>query len=467
MNYPVWDVPIFGSGWVIGIIAVLHVLVSHFAIGGGLYLVLAEKKALREGRKDWMEHLKGHAKFFLILTSAFGAVSGVGIWFAIGLANPEATSTLIHNFVFGWAIEWTFFVVEVTSALVYYYTWDRIPSKTHVAVGWVYAGSAWLSLVIINGILTFMLTPGDSWLAVAGTGHESSRFWQGFFNPTYFPSLFLRTTICASLAGVWALLTASRIDGEARADLKKEVLRWSVRWLLPSFVLLPPLFLWYLSCVPDSQRALLMTGISTIGMGTFTQVTRVAMVTVMTSATILAIVYFLAWRNPSDFSPGHAGAVLFLALAATGSTELGRELLRKPYVIGQHMYSNGVRKNDGDAIDKRGFLTSSPWATDAERAAWASGTTTTPELKLLRGELMFRGECMNCHTLDGYRAMKTFVHGRDRSSIGNLLAMLHKTSGDSPYKAFMPRLVGTDAEIDALGDYLETLANPIATKPPR
>ena len=40
-------------------------------------------------------------------------VSGVGIWFAIGLAAPEATSTLIHNFVFGWAIEWVFFLVEL------------------------------------------------------------------------------------------------------------------------------------------------------------------------------------------------------------------------------------------------------------------------------------------------------------------------------------------------------------------
>jgi hypothetical protein len=39
----------------------------------------------------------------------------VGIWFAIGLTHPEATSTLIHNFVFGWAMEWVFFLVELTT----------------------------------------------------------------------------------------------------------------------------------------------------------------------------------------------------------------------------------------------------------------------------------------------------------------------------------------------------------------
>jgi len=29
-----------------------------------------------------------------------------------------------------------------------------------------------------------MLTPGDAWLAVAGTGLEASKFWYAFFNPT-------------------------------------------------------------------------------------------------------------------------------------------------------------------------------------------------------------------------------------------------------------------------------------------
>ena len=133
-------------------------------------------KALREGREDWMQVLRGHARFFLILTAVFGAVTGVGIWFAIGLANPEATSTLIHNFVFGWAIEWVFFMVEITAAAVYYYTWDRLPARQHLIVGWIYAGSAWASLVIINGILTFMLTPGD-WLAfLAANGFTQAQF---------------------------------------------------------------------------------------------------------------------------------------------------------------------------------------------------------------------------------------------------------------------------------------------------
>jgi cytochrome bd-type quinol oxidase subunit 1 len=126
MNYPFWDVPHIGGAWVIGLIAIFHVMISHFAVGGGLYLVLAERKALREGRKEWLVMLRGHSKFFLVLTGVFGAVSGVGIWFSIGLAHPEATSALIHNFVFAWALEWVFFMIELTTAAVYYYTWGRV-----------------------------------------------------------------------------------------------------------------------------------------------------------------------------------------------------------------------------------------------------------------------------------------------------------------------------------------------------
>ena len=446
MNYPFWNVPHIGSGWVIGLIAIFHVMISHFAVGGGLYLPMAERKALREGRRDWLVMLRGHSKFFLVLTGVFGAVSGVGIWFAIGLAHPEATSTLIHNFVFAWAIEWVFFMVELSTAAVYYYTWDRIPERLHLTVGWVYAGASLFTLVIINGILTFMLEPGDAWLAVAGTGREASRFWQAYFNPTYWPGLLLRAAVCTSLAGIWALVTCSRIDGEEKPAAKAELVRWSAKWLIPSFVALPFLLAWYLYQVPESQRALLSFGMTTIGTGAFTQVTRTVLIIVMTSATIVGVVYFFAWRSPKDFSFAHALAVLGLGLIATASGEYAREMLRKPYVIGRHMYSNGVRVKAVETLNQTGYLTPSLW------------TRRGGDAHLARGEAMFRGQCMACHTADAYRSMRRLLAGRDREAIGNLLTMLHQHKPDSPYRAFMPPLVGTKTEIEALGGYLATLA---------
>ena len=475
MNYPFWDVPIIGSGWVIGGIAIVHILISHFAVGGGLYLPMAERKALKEGRTEWMPVLKRHSRFFLILTGVFGAATGVGIWFAIGLANPEGTSTLIHNFVFGWAIEWTFFFVELSTAAVYYYTWGRIPDRLHLAVGWVYAFFSFLTLAIINGILTFMLTPGQAWLEVAGTGHEATRFWQAFFNPTYWPSLGIRTLVCISLAGVWALVTASRIDGFEHPALKTSFVRWSAKWLIPAFILLPVFFVWFLHMVPFEQRGLIKLGIATIGQGVFTQVTRAALVTMMTSATIALIVYFLAFRNPKDFTFGHAVAVLFLALAATASTEQAREMLRKPYVVVNHIFSNGVRaKTEVARFNQEGYLTHSIWATQEQKAQWAKMDEALPKLggvvtatepapvrtpQLDRGKLVLRGQCMACHTVDGYRSLRRLLAGRDRESIANILTMLHEYKDDSPYRAYMPPLVGSEGEISALADYLDHLVS--------
>jgi cytochrome bd ubiquinol oxidase subunit I len=453
MNYPFWDIPRLGSGWVIGLIAIFHVMISQFAVGGGFYLPLAESKAQRmkdaKLRADWMDQLAKHSKFFLVLTAVFGTVSGVGIWFAIGLTHPEATSTLIHNFVFGWAMEWVFFLVELTTIAVYYYTWNRVDEKLHLKVGWVYAGASVATLIIINGILAFMLTPGDTWIGVAGRGHEASKFWNAFFNPTYWPSLLLRTCVCASLAGIWALITASRIDGEKNPELKTSKVQWSVKWLVPSFVAMPFLMIWYYAMVPASQKALLTLGIDTINSGTFSTATRMALIIIVTSATIIGVAYFLAYRNPKDFNLAHAMAVLLLAVMATGAGEYSREMLRKPYVIGRWMYSNGVRVPYVSRINQEGYLAHSEWV-------WNGANTSYS-----RGEAIFRGECGSCHTLQGYRPLADLLAGRDRGNIRNFVMMLHENKADSPYRKFMPPMTGTQQDVDDLTDFVNAQVNPV------
>lgn len=445
MNYPVWEVPNIGGPWVIGLISIFHVLIAWFAVGGGIYLPMAERKALKEGKSDWLPVLKTHSRFFLVLTSVFGAISGVGIWFAIALVSPEGTSTLIHNFVFGWAIEWVFFVVELAAAAAYYYSWDRIPAKLHLKIGYVYAGASFLTLVIINGILSFMLTPGAPWLAVAGTGQEASRFWEAFFNPTYFPSLIIRTLACLALAGVWAMLTLARVNGEVKDETRVSMIRWSAAWLVPMFLLLPLFLGWFLAMTPGANLGLLQLGMSTIGSGGFTQVTRIALLTVITTFTIGGVVYFFAYKFPKDLTWGHAASIMFLAIIATSSTEYVRETIRKPWVIGDHMYSNGIRKSEVEKFNTEGYLTQSVWN--------PGRTSSTVEV----GKAMFRGQCMSCHTDTGYRSMKRFMAGRDAASTASLLKMLKEHKPESTTSKFMPPLVGTEEEISALGAYLLSL----------
>jgi len=86
--------------------------------------------------------------------------------------------------------------VEIASLLIYYYTFNKMDARSHVIVGWIYFIAAWLSLFLIDGIISFMLTPGR-WV-------ETKSFWDGFFNPSFVPSLFFRTFVALSLAGIYA-----------------------------------------------------------------------------------------------------------------------------------------------------------------------------------------------------------------------------------------------------------------------
>ena len=220
MNYPVWYLPQLGGGLLIAIIAILHVVISHLAVGGGLFLVLTERKAIKTNNSALLEYVKKHTWFFLLLTMVFGGMSGVGIWFIIALVHPAATSSLIHTFVFGWAIEWVFFIGEIVALLIYHYRFGKMDSKSHMILGWLYFIFAWLSLFIINGILGFMLTPGK-WI-------ETGSFWHGFFNPSYLPALIFRTCISLIFAGVFGLVTGAWLKDR---EMRYTVFRLCAKWM--------------------------------------------------------------------------------------------------------------------------------------------------------------------------------------------------------------------------------------------
>ena len=120
MDYPAWIVGGVGPGWIIGLIATFHVLISQFAVGGGIFLPTTEAWARKNNREDVIDFLKDFSRFFLILTNVVGAISGIGIWWAIGLISPQASSSLIRLFSFIWATEWAVFLVEIMSLVFYF-----------------------------------------------------------------------------------------------------------------------------------------------------------------------------------------------------------------------------------------------------------------------------------------------------------------------------------------------------------
>jgi cytochrome bd-type quinol oxidase subunit 1 len=423
----------FGGGMIIGIIAILHVFVSHFAVGGGLFLPWTERKAYRESNPALLEYVKSHSKFFVLVVLVSGAVSGVGIWWSIGLVNPEATATLIHVFVWGWAIEWVFFIVEIAAAFVYYYGWDRLDAKTHLTVGWIYFGAAWASLFVINGILTFMLTPGR-WL-------ETRSFASAFFNPGMLPSCVLRTAVAVALAGVYALLTAAAIRDVA---LRAEVVRYAARWLLAGTMVIPPAGVWYISTLPAAAREL--------SMGAAPVVTLFAGLSIFFSALLVVFTYFGPYQHPRYFNLTFAFLLAVLALSTTAVTEWVREAVRKPYVIYNYMYANTLRLEDINRIRQQGILAS---------ARFVRHHDVDPQAPEESGHEVFRVVCASCHTLDGYNSIRFAVKGWSREMIDYQLLHLNELKG------FMPPFVGTPVERQALAVWLLRLnPRPVMQEPP-
>jgi mono/diheme cytochrome c family protein len=329
---------------------------------------------------------------------------------------------LIHVFVWVWAMEWVAFLVEIAAAFVYYYGWERLDRRTHVAVGWIYFGAAWLSLFQINGILTFMLTPGR-WLQTQSLLHA-------FFNPTMWPSAVIRTAVAVALAGLYALVTATVLSTPA---LRERLTRYAAKWLLAGAIVIPLGGIWYIGSIPPLSRE--------ISMGGAPAVTIFAGLTILFSALLVALVFVSAYLAPRSFNVGLAVLAVVLGLMTTGVTEWVREAVRKPYIIYGYMWSNAIRVQDGAPLREAGLLASAKWVEpDAVGAR--------------RGEEIFRVACQSCHTVEGYNGIRIMVKGWPRSLIRYSLEHLDELKG------FMPPFVGNGSEADALAEWLGTLARP-------
>ena len=435
MNYPVWYLPGTGGGLLIAIIAIVHVFISHFAVGGGLYLVMTERKALRENNPALLEFTRVHAKFFMLVSLVFGGITGVGIWFIIALVQPAAVSLLIHTFVYGWAAEWVWFLVEIVALMVYYYTFGRMDSRTHQKVGWIYFIAAWMSLFLINGIIGFMLTPGG-WV-------DNQNFWAGFFNPSFWPSLFVRSFISFMLAGLYAFVTCAFLKDRT---LRLKMTRYSGKWALVSLLLALPSTWWYFSVLPEHAAKLVSGASPTIhAAGSYALYSLIA---------LFLLVLLLAVVRPAINTRAVALLTLIPAFVLFGAFEWTREAARRPFVINQVMYSNGVSPAQAENPGAESFLAQTRFAAVRE--------ATDQNLSAAGAEL-FKFQCYACHTIGGIN--NDILPRTAAMDFNGMTKYLQNVIHQRPY---MPPFLGTELEAKALAAYIvgDLHGKPVDLTPP-
>jgi len=431
----------------IAIISIFHVIVSHYAVGGGLFLVVETRFAYRTNNRDYLAYLRDHAWFFILLTVVYGAITGVGIWWTIGLASPLATETLIHIFVFGWAMEYVFFILEITSAFIFYYYWGRPDAKTHEIIGWIYAVSAWISLVLITGITSFMLNPG-AWT-------QNRNFWIGFFNPQFIPQVLSRT-------GGSFLLTSLYVYLHASFKLKASSLRNLIESRSARPALLGAIFIvlgglgWFIFLPASAKAALAAASVLNVLM---------ILIFVITGA-VFIMLYFGPYRNPGWLSPGFAILFLALGFAAISTGEYIREAVRKPYIVYNVVMSNQILPEEIPVLRQKGYLESGIWTKALLATQYPSVITngeinetkflTLPEKTQMRlGKVLFQYACSDCHaTKKGYSPVSHLMRGWTQEMIREVVKQPEKVH------FFMPPFAGTMEEAELLTKFLISIAPP-------
>jgi hypothetical protein len=444
MNFPWQQVPYLGYGLTIALDAVTHVVISHgLAIGVVTLIVILETLARSRGDGE-LEGLARHMlKPAVIIITAVGAMTGVGIWFIVSVLVPGGIGSMLRVFFWPWFIEWIVFTLEVVVILIYYFSWDRLRQSApgwHLFLGWSYVLLAFASAFLISGILAFMLTP-DGW-------PWDQRFASAFFNPSFLPQLILRLIGGLSLGALLALGFAlfTRFGSEA---VRARARRLFAAVFLVGGLLTAGAAWWYFQAVPRTYTTHAVFAVLTSHLSQWPAL--------LLWANLIGAAVLLAAGLAGAFDRKILARLLIipaliLALGMTAQFERVREFIRGPYLMPGYMYANQITLAQSRAFREKGLL---------PHLAWYVGRTGRGPASA--GRTLFAANCGVCHTTSGLNDISDAVRGRTLPGISVMIKRLHHLA------PFMPRFSGNDAERLTLAAFLYGLAGnkrSLAANPP-
>ncbi|MBI3024742.1 MAG: cytochrome c [Candidatus Tectomicrobia bacterium] len=421
MEFPYYPINDFGpamKGMVIGGLGIFHVFLAQFAIGGGMLMCYFQWLSQTGREPAAREALDGYFKFLVLVSFVAGALTGVGMWFTTIQISPRTIGMMVEEFHWIWATEWTFFCLEVAAGYAYYRCGEALPGRARMTLLALYSAAAWFSLFWINGILSWQLTPGG-WMPAGSV-------WAGFFNPSFWPSLFYRTIAAMSIA---ALVACVVVNAHPRLGLReRDALIHRAAHFLAPMALMPFLGLWYLYAIPADSRAWALGG--SAAMTLFTAVAA--------GASLFVGLYALVGLNLQRLTINGATATLLcgLAFVATGGGEFVREGVRKPYTVRGTLFSNSIAPAEVAELRRVGSVTRDPYPLRHPGAY--------PNDQVRLGAKVFRFQCGVCHTVDGANGL---VHLAGTWTLEQLRLNIAKLQLTKP---FVPPFSGTADELEAL-----------------
>lgn len=434
----------------IAIIAILHVIINHgLAVGFMPFVTWLEQRGVSRSGKDQITDLEWDAmvykimKVAFIITTTLGAMTGVGIWFSVALVSPASIGSLIRVFYWAWFIEWLVFVTEVILIMIYFLTWKNSNSTLkaklrHINFGWYLSIFSWITMAIIVSILGFMMDPGN-WQT-----HKS--LLNGFTNPIYLPQLLFRTPTAMLVAGIFGMFLIT-IFTKSGSELRLNAVKYASKWLLLwAPISMMGAFIYY-KAMPDAMTANMSTAVGTIS---FSQYYDLLKYFVGAGVGFTLIVGILGIYKTKVLKPYIVIVPVITAIAYLGFFERVREFIRKPYVIGQYMYSNLLLEDDYVVYKQDGVL---------KHATYTTVNEITEDNKVEAGKNVFVIACSRCHTSQGVNSV---VYVFDRMYGGNgkpldIASMAAYMPNMHSGRTFMPEFPGNEKEAEALATYIKYL----------
>ncbi|MBD3266667.1 cytochrome c [bacterium] len=439
MDFPVFHLDFFGNRMLIAVIAILHVMINHaMAVGAAPLITLMEWWGVKTGDKRWDDLAYKILFVCFIVTTSIGALTGVGIWASTSLVNPYAIGSLIRVFFWAWFFEWIIFVTEVCLILLYFLTWKKMQNRKglHIAIGVALSVFSWITMAVIVGILGYMMD--------IGTWNSTKGIIEGFFNPIYFPQLAFRTPWAMMSAGMFALFLTYFFTPKGD-QVRHRAIQFLSLWTLVWTPLTVVGAVWYWNVIPENMVTNIPTALLTQN---FTKYEEYMVVAIFLMVGTQVLVSLWGMAKPS-WMPRYVLVIPFIfALMLFGTFERVREFIRKPYIIYNYMYANGIRVQDYPLLQAQGIL---------KHSTYVSANQVTDENKIRAGRDVFKIACTRCHTVNGLNGIVPKLEnmygesGWDKEKIKRYVRGMHNAV---PY---MPPFPGNEEELDAMVQYFLTL----------
>ncbi|MDI9339525.1 MAG: cytochrome c [Sediminibacterium sp.] len=449
MDFPMFHLDWLNDRFLIAMIAILHVIINHgLAVGFIPFVTWLEQKGVKNSSSDQVTDSEWDKMAYklmwtaFIITTTIGAMTGVGIWFSAALVSPSSIGSLIRVFYWAWFTEWVVFVTEVVLILIYFLTWKSsnrsLNAKLkHIRFGWFLAIFSWITMAIIVAILGFMMDPGN-W-------QTERSLLSGIFNPIYLPQLFFRTPTAMVVGGTFGLMMIMLFTKKG-SDVRNKAVRAAGKWILIWSPLALVAAINYYHVMPSAMQANMSTAIGTME---FEQYYTVLKYLIPLAICVVLIVALWAVIKTTRFKAYMALSAVIAIMAFLAIFERVREFVRKPYVIGNYMYSNLLRIEDYPLYKKDGIL---------KHATYTSVHEITDNTKVEAGKNIFMLTCSRCHTTNGVNSI-TYVFERmygagkplNEDDMEAYIPNMHEG------RKYMPPFPGNKKELRALVAYIKHL----------